>query len=318
MVTRKPVTLGYRDSQGNASRPYPASPSLDDNQHPYLYGGLRESEVGDGWENVETAESHEAITLPAGPGVATDRLGRQQVGTEEGTLPSSLRIRHPEATPGSSFGTQSSEELFPRIDELQESDERKQSPGQSHSTNPFYRARSSDKASGIVFQLPEESSVNIWADLANYLPPPTSAPPPPPIDHELNGFSEMSLEDHGSYHKDQGSEPWSNEDTFNSGESPLISFESAEQYSAEKAGHPSPFVEDTVNDQSNQTGWIDNSEQKSAPLHSPGAEAKKTDANLQDQTYSSFSGPSNIINGFPTLPPRQDNTSAPELPPRKF
>ncbi|MCJ1438182.1 hypothetical protein MMC27_007569 [Xylographa pallens] len=318
MVTRKPVASGVSDSLNNAPQPlYSTSPSLADNQHQYGYGSLGESELGGGWENVETEkESHNATMLPSGPGIAVDRAGRQQLQTE-GTLPASLQIRRPEATPTSSFGTQSSEELFPRGHEVQEAGKSQYSLDPPQSTNPFHRVKSADRVAQNVLQSQEESSVDIWADLANPPPPPTSAPPPPPIDHELQGLSEMSVEDHDSYHGYEGSGPWSYDNMSNHGQSAPILFGNAEQYHAQIAQQPLPFAENTTEDQKNQTGWLDDNERGSSSLHSSSMVAHEPYTNLQDQNSSSPLGMISAFNDTPALPPRQENLFAPELPPRR-
>ncbi|MCJ1417965.1 hypothetical protein MMC32_004310 [Xylographa parallela] len=319
MVTRKPVASRFSESLNNAPQPANStSPSLADKQHQYEYGSLGESGLGGGWEDVGTEkESHNATMLPSGPGIAVDRVIRQQLQTE-GTLPMSLQIRRPEATPASSFGTQSSEELFPRSNEVQEAGKPQYSLDPPQSTNPFHRVKSADRAAQNVLQSQEESSVDIWADLANPPPPPTSAPPPPPIDHELQGLSEMSVEDHDSYHGNEGSGPWSYDSMSNHGQSALISFGNAEQHHAEIAQQPSPFAENTTDDQKNQTGWLDVDERGSSGLHSSSMVAHELYTNLQDQNSSSPLGMINAFNGAPALPPRQEDLLAPELPPRRF
>ncbi|MCJ1382549.1 hypothetical protein MMC17_005662 [Xylographa soralifera] len=320
MVTRKPVPPGSSNSLNNAPQPlYSTSPSLAHDQNQYQYGNLVEPELGGGWENVETEqekESHNATLLPSGPGIAVNKVGGQQLQTGE-TLPASLQIRRPEATPSSSFGTQSSEELFPRSQEVQEGGKPQYNLDPPQSTNPFHRVRSADRVSQKVLQSQEESSVDIWADLANPPPAPSSAPPPPPIDDELQGFSDMSVEDHESFHGNQGSGPWSYDDTFTHEQNALISFGNAKQYRAEIAQQPSPFAEITTDDQKNQIGWFGDNERGSTALHSSNMVAQEPYTNLEGQNSSSSFGMINDFNGVPALPPRQENAFAPELPPRR-
>ncbi|MCJ1315853.1 hypothetical protein MMC15_001173 [Xylographa vitiligo] len=318
MVIRKPVASGVSDPVDNAPQPlYSSSPSLADNQHQYKYGSLVESGLGGAWENVKTEkESHNATMFHSGPEIAVGRIGGQQLQTDE-TLPASLQIRRPEATPASSMGTQSSEELFPRSHEVQEGGEPKYGLDPPQSTNPFNRVRSADGISRNVLQSQEESSVDIWADLANPPPPPSSAPPPPPIDHELRGLSEMSVEDHDSYHFNEGSGPWSYDDTSNHGQSALISFANAQQYRAEIAQQPSPFAENTIDNQKNQTGWLVDDERESSGLHSSTMVAHEPYTNLQDQNPSSSFDLTSALDSVPALPPRQENGHAPQLPPRR-
>ncbi|MCJ1397965.1 hypothetical protein MMC11_001161 [Xylographa trunciseda] len=318
MVTRKPVGAGFNESFNNASSPhYPTNPAPADNQHQFQYGNSGESGMGGEWENLEVEEaSHNTTRVPPGPGVTVDRVGGRQRETEE-TLPASLQIRHPEATPGSSFGTQSSEELFPRSHEVQEGDKPQQSPGPPPSTNPFYRARSADRVSQNVPRSQEESSVDIWADLANPPPPPSTAPPRPPIENELSGFSELSVKDPDIYNEIVGSGPWSRDDMSKHDQGALISFGDAEQYRAEIANQPSPFVEDASDGQENQTGWSDNNERGSDGLQSSSIVANQPHMTLQDQNYNSSFGLSSVFNDVPALPPRRENAFAPELPPRR-
>ncbi|MCJ1292815.1 hypothetical protein MMC34_004368 [Xylographa carneopallida] len=318
MVTRKPVASGSSDPLDHAPQPFHStSSSLADNQYQYEYGDLLGTGLGGEWENVETEkESHNVTRLPSGPGTTVNRIGGQELQTE-GILPVSLQIRRQEATPASSFGTQSSEELFPRSHDLHEGGISEHSLDPPQSKNPFYRVRSADRVSQNVLQSQEESSVDIWADMANPPPPPSSAPPPPPIDHELQGLSQMSMEDHHPYHDNEASGPWSYDDTSKHGQSAWISSENTEQYHVEDAQKPSSFAENSTDYRKNQTGWHDDNETASSGLHKFNTVAHEPFVQPQDQTSRQSADLSSAFGGVPELPSRPENAFAPQLPPRR-
>ncbi|MCJ1284243.1 hypothetical protein MMC26_003574 [Xylographa opegraphella] len=318
MVTRKPVASGFSESLNNAPPPiYPTTSSLADNQHQYEYGNPVESELGGGWENVETEkESHNDTLLPSGQSIAADRFGGQQIRTEE-TIPASLQIKRPEATPASSFGTQSSEELFPRSLEAQDGGKTQHGLDPPRSTNPFHRVKSAERAPSNVLQSQEESSVDIWADSANPLLPPSSAPPLPPIDHELQGLSDMSMEDHDSYYQNKGYGPWAYDDASKNGQSASISFDKAELYPTEIAQQPLPYAKSTADDQNNQTGWLEDNDSGSNGLRSPTMVTHEPYRSIEDQNSGSSPGMIDAFDSVQARSPREASSFAPQLPPRR-
>lgn len=307
MVTRKPVAAGYGASSGKAPQPpYPSSPDSAKKQYYSQPEEPRISDTSNGWEDVGIDSGHQS----RGEG------SWGQPGQVDGEIPTLLRAGRREGTPGSSFGSRSSEELFPPSHELQEDYDHDEKIDPQQSTNPYHRARSADRAPRDVPQSQEESSVDIWADLASAPPEPTSAPPPPPtIEQELGGFGDLYLGKRDSSNIHLDSESWSHSGAQNPQAVPPISFAGAEQYEAEIAGQPSPFEEDTMQYQSNQTDWMEHQERSSGMAYSGTIEAE--DKSLRQQKYISTEANNRTEKGLPLLPQRPSSDVVPELPPRR-
>ncbi|MCJ1478276.1 hypothetical protein MMC13_006953 [Lambiella insularis] len=313
MVTRKPVDSRYSaPSTKPPQPPYPRNPDLDDRQYLSQSGERPTLDTNDGWEDVGKDSGHQSHSLLR---INEAGYGEQQIQVD-GEVPALLQVGHPEGTPRSSFESRSSEELFPESHGLQRDYDHDHKSDVNYSTNPYHRARSADRALHDVSQSQEESSVDIWAELASAPPEPTSAPPPPPIEHELGGFGALSLKEHDSSKNTAESEPWSHQEAGTYQENPLISFEGAGQYQENIAGRRSPFQENYVPLQSNQTEWLEHQG------HSPEAEYQdKTET--EDARFKQSGNPSiarhssTTEKGLPPLPRRALDGSAPDLPPRR-
>ena len=263
--------------------------------------------MGDGWEDVQV-EDQTGSMASHGP-----RAGERNIGRIDGPtiqdVSSHLRAGPLETTSQTSFESKSSAELFPHH-EVENRRLRQPNPESSYSTNPFHRARSTERTPPEIQNPLEESSMDIWAEL---VPPPSRAPPAPPTQNIVEGFGDLSLtQDNPDSHQTE-TEAWQHqaEDSFK--ETPLISFDENGQSGAETSVLPSSFVDADAAQQKyygDQTGWT---EDDYAGSSSKQATSVGQDIEPASQSYLSAG---DAKQNLPILPRRPAADILPELPPR--
>ena len=204
MVIRKPIpsgAFGPRRQSDSKSLPYPASPTSSDHpkanfytnhrqdlgieaqsslpqdhslgspvhlQHSHSYG----SDMSDDWANEDLNTQEPGSQRPIAKNGWPKVIQNQH--TEE--LPSALRVGPPDETPRTSSESQRSRDSHQYVHSQLP---RESSPLSSKPTNPYHRGKSSDQNNQGLTASTEESSVDIWAELASGPPPTRSAPLPP-------------------------------------------------------------------------------------------------------------------------------------------
>ena len=141
------------------------------------------------WLGGHNKESFDNQQLPWSDG--NDRTSSSGRARHE-DIPASLRVHQPDLTPRSSSESQRSQGGHPYP--LSETSAKTNSYPPL-STNPYYRTRIPESSQPEVVEPTEDSSSDIWAELASYPPPPISAPPPPPIP-QLEGMFHVTRQDY--------------------------------------------------------------------------------------------------------------------------
>ena len=159
-VEEKPHSIpNYPEAEGSAASSY-AYPEEIDNRR------LRGS-------NNKKSSNYQQLPWPD----VGDRIsGTVQARQED--LPTSLRVHQPDLTPRSSSESQRSQgdHTYTSYELPKETNHYS-----SLSTNPYHRTKGSESSQPEVVQSTEDSSSDIWAELASYPPPPVSDPPPIPL-----------------------------------------------------------------------------------------------------------------------------------------
>ncbi|MCJ1244139.1 hypothetical protein MMC30_001337 [Trapelia coarctata] len=325
MVTRKPVPPTYNASTAEKQDrlPYPASPASASEQTGHQHSFPSMLDTGEGWEEVGVEGPYENSTVPHCR-KAGDTTGQ---GANALDVPALLRVGRPETASTSSFGSQSSAELFPPSSDIPQESLRDQSSRPAYSTNPYRnRSPSADRIQNDMLQSQEQSSVDIWAELEPAPPQPTHAPPPLPIPQDIGGFGDLSIPDHQSYAAPQIPPVPQQHPTALHNEDPTKFFSDNEQYQSEVGRQTSPFGRDAVHGQADnlndQTGWSDHEYQHLVP-EQPATHSTATEDNgYSHLEYAPPSGPPPSHPGHS----HQDlsaqirepvENSAPELPARR-
>ena len=213
MVTRKPIPASTSQRSPNAL-PYPITPTASGwpDEHSrigsilpakekngtdleYLHGGqgIAESSSSNPPRNDKEwlggSDNKGSFINQQQPWSGTDDRTFNTGQARQENLPASLRVYQPDLTPRSSSESQRSSRTRTHTSSevLKET-----SSYSSPSTNPYHRTRNSDSSQPEGVQSIEDSSGDVWAELASHPPPPVSAPPPPPSSQEgKQGFITM-------------------------------------------------------------------------------------------------------------------------------
>lgn len=328
MVTRKPVPSTYNPStaEEEGRLPYPASSSSSSEQAGHQHSFPSMLDTGEGWEDVGVEGQYEHSSIPPSSKTGT---GESNMGQSEKALdvPALLRVGRPEGASTSSFGSQSSAELFPPSSDIPQEPLHEQSSKPAYSTNPYRnRSPSADRAQHDILQPVEQSSVDIWAELEPAPPPPKHAPPPPPIPHDIDGFGDLSVSDHQPYGPPPNAPaPQHHPAALQSNDSSLF-FSDKEQYQPETGRQQSRFGRDADQGQtygySGQTRWSDHDHPH------PLAEQPTTHAaTAEDNGFNQFeyapppgpppSHPGSSFQELSDLSGQAVENTAPRLPPRR-
>lgn len=248
MVTRKPLPSG-NDGQANDTNrlPYPTTPTspkygdaeaadyqassaeqrtdhlvTEDNEHPpSLTQSI--SDISDGWVDGSMDKEDGRSPLPPVLRVAGGKKSYESL-RKQPEIPPLLRVGTADGTPRTSSESQRSFENI-TVAEVEKPPKKKQNPQQVRSTNPFHKAQSTERVAQTSSSPREESSANIWAELAADPPPRRSSPAIPEL-QGLESFENLSLDA-------SAAGPFSHPNAERlpelDHESPLISFEEIER-----------------------------------------------------------------------------------------
>lgn len=257
-------------------------------------------------------------------GAADDNSGQNAKPLD---VPALLRVGRPEGASTSSFGSQSSAELFPPSSDVPQEPLREQGPKPAYSTNPYRnRSPSADRAQPDTLQFQEQSSVDVWAELEHAPPQPKHAPPPPPIPHDIDGFGDLSISDHPSYSPPTNPPITQHHPATLHNEGPSMFFGDNEHYQSRDTRQQSPFGADAHQGQTDgyigQTGWIEHEHQHPAPEHPATHVATTDDNSYPEPDFAPPPGPppshpSSSYQDFSLVPRNSGEGAAPKLPPRR-